>query len=62
MSNSDYYPWLNLNACQQSKIGLQWKYIAQQLRSICSSESELHPNLLTEMEMHNEEYFVTIEN
>ena len=47
MSNSNYYPWLNPNACQLGKIGLQWKHVAWQLCSICSRESELHPNLLT---------------
>ena len=47
MSNSDYYPWLNPNVCQPGKIGLQWKRVARQLRSICSRESELHLNLLT---------------
>ena len=49
MSNSDYYPWLNPNAYQPGKIGLQWKCIAQQLHSICSRESELHLNLLTDV-------------
>ena len=47
MSSSDYYSWLNPNVHQLGKIGLQWKRIAWQLCSICSTESELHLNLLT---------------